>query len=70
MPRFLDEIIEDYNVAIKEDQDELALMDTYLNELQLPVEQNIILTSPTQLESNIAQKIDQMYQNTIGEKIQ
>lgn len=70
LPRFLEGIIEEYNFAIKEDKEELEQMEFYLREMQLPVYNGAAVQGSTQLESQIVSKIDNIYQHTIGEKIQ
>ena len=67
LPKFLEGLIQEYEVAIKEDKEELDLMEIYLKELQLPINRTSSGVISTQFDNQIADKIDQIYNNTIGE---
>ena len=69
LPKFLEGLIEEYNLAIHEDKEELELMENFLKELQSPLPK-VPVTNSTHIETNIANKIDQLYNNTVGNKVE
>jgi Mg2+ and Co2+ transporter CorA len=69
LPGFLEGIIQEYNQAISEDKQELETVEKYMQELQAPLNRQSANTTSTQLETKIAEKINELYNNTIAEKI-
>ena len=73
LPSYLEKLIQDYESALSEDKNELENLEKYMNELLVPLKENVLPGWITKndgvkmVEQVVSSTVDQLFQKTLGQ---